>query len=204
MYAAIAHAIMVGKYDLLAAEQSWDGGNYIVQNFEGVKIVIAFQPDRYICAIQNNNNAKGQCINNNAITNCYAGTDMAIKRLAEEEILPYMLINYDGAEIPFVSSSFWGNDGYNYSNQNEEYILNDAEGLINSFLSDAETSKLYWKEYYDMSKEQQELVEEIYQRRLAEKGIMHLNDSEKNKLHEWFESVTECVESFREMLIMYE
>lgn len=41
--ASIAHAIMVGKYDLLASEQSWDGMNYNFQNREGIRGVFSFE-----------------------------------------------------------------------------------------------------------------------------------------------------------------
>ena len=52
--ASIVHAIMVGKYNLLASEQSWDGANYNFQNMEGVRGVISFTEGEYICVIQNN------------------------------------------------------------------------------------------------------------------------------------------------------
>ena len=48
MMASVAYAIMVGKYDLLSAEQSWDGLNYNFQNMGGVRGVISFTDDRYI------------------------------------------------------------------------------------------------------------------------------------------------------------
>ena len=35
--ASIAHAVMVGEYGLLSAEQSWDGSNYNFQNMEGIR-----------------------------------------------------------------------------------------------------------------------------------------------------------------------
>ena len=49
MMASVAHAIMVGKYDLLSAEQSWDGLNYNFKNMGGIRGVISFTDDRYIC-----------------------------------------------------------------------------------------------------------------------------------------------------------
>ena len=98
--ASIAHAIMVGKYDLLASEQSWDGNNYNFQNMEGVRGVISFSEDCYVCVIQNDANYYGyrEC----CVSELFYGADETIVKLADEA-LQYMLIEYQGNSVPFIS-----------------------------------------------------------------------------------------------------
>lgn len=53
LYASIAHAVMTGKYPLLSDEIAWDGKNYLFQNMQGVRGVIAFYESGFVCSILN-------------------------------------------------------------------------------------------------------------------------------------------------------
>ena len=130
--ASVAHAIMVGKYNLLVSEQSWDGINYNFQNMEGVRGVISFAEGEYICVIQNNEKCDESIEQH--VSEILSGANTKITNLAKEEALQYMLVNYNGKSVPFVTSAFWGSGDTNYSNQSEEQLIKSSEKIIMPFL----------------------------------------------------------------------
>ena len=195
--ASVAHAIMVGKYNLLASEQSWDGANYNFQNMEGVRGVISFTEGEYICVTQNNEECD-EDIEQHA-SELLRGANAKIMKLAKEEALQYMLINYKGKDVPFITSAFWGSGDTNYSNQSEEQLIKISEKTIMPFLYSEDDAKKYWKNYYEMTDEQIELAENIYKRRINVSGRLNLSINEVNKLKEWFDDIDECIESFQEL-----
>jgi len=67
------------------------------------------------------------------------------------------------------------------------------------FLYSEDDAKKYWKNYYEMTDEQIELAEDIYQRRISVSGRVNLSINEVNKLKEWFDDIDECIESFQEL-----
>ena len=80
--ASVTHAIMVGKYNLLASEQSWDGVNYNFQNMEGVRGVISFIEGDYICVTQNNDENEDDI--EQRVLELLRGANAKILKLAEE------------------------------------------------------------------------------------------------------------------------
>ena len=197
--ASVAHAIMVGKYNLLSAEQSWDGLNYNFQNMEGVRGVISFAEGEYICVIQNS--TEYETFTDQHVSEILKGARERIIELANEEALQYMLVNRNGKTVPFISSAFWRCEGVNYSNQLEEQVIKISDKAIMPFLYNENDARRYWKNYYEMTEEQIELAEEIYKRRIDIGGKLNLTINEINKLKEWFGDIDECIESFQELEI---
>lgn len=197
--ASIAHAIMVGKYDLLSAEQSWQGSNYTFQNMEGVRGVISFSENYYVCVVQNSVSYNRYAANK--ISELFHGAEKNIIELAEDEALQYMLVNYNGNNIPFISAVFWGINDNNFSNQSEKEIIKLSEKIILPFLYSEEDAKKYWGNYYEMNEAQYKMMEDIYDRRIILDGRINLTRDEKNRLLEWFDNIEECIESFKELNI---
>jgi hypothetical protein len=197
--ASVAHAVMAGEYGFLSAGQSWDASNYNFQDMEGVRGVISFAEDKYICVIQNNNIYEPYT--DQHVSEILNGADAKIIDLANKEALQYMLIEHNGKTVPFISAAFWGSEGMNYSAQSEEQILRISENIIMPFLYSENDAKMYWKDYYEMTKEQTRLTEEIFNRRINTDGKLVLAVDEINKLKEWFGDIGECIESFQELEI---
>jgi len=197
--ASVVHAIMVGKYNLLASEQSWDGINYNFQNMEGVRGVISFSEGEYICAIQNDEEYEEDI--EQQVAEILKGASAEILDLAQEEALQYMMVDYKGKYVPFITSAFWGDGDINYSNQSEEQLIKKSEKIIMPFLYSEDDAKKYWKNYYEMTDEQIGLAEDIYKRRISLSGKLNLSKDEANKLKEWFGDIDECIESFQELNI---
>lgn len=195
--ASVAHAIMVGEYNLLASEQSWDGDNYNFQNLEGIRGVISFAESEYICVIQNNKEYDEYT--DSHVSEILRGANTKIMNLAKEEALQYMLVNYKGKDVPFITTAFWGSGNNNYSNQSEEQLIKTSEKTIMPFLYSNDDAKKYWKNYYEMTDEQIKMTENICKRRISIRGRLNLTIDEANKLKQWFGDISECIESFQEL-----
>ena len=195
---SIAHAIMVGNYDLLSSEQSWDGFNYNFQNMEGTRGIISFGKEVYVCLVQNNVEYKKY--NEYYISELFDGIEETTFALVKEA-LQYMLVDYNGYVVPVISTAFWGNRNSNFSNQSEEEIIKLSEEVIVPFLYNENDAKKYWKNYYEMTNEQVRMMEEIYSRRINLKGNLKLTSYERAKLEEWSDNIDECIESFKELHI---
>lgn len=198
--ASIAHAIMVGRYSLLAGEQSWDGYNYNFQNMEGIRGVISFCEGIYVCVTQNN--VEYAEYNEFHISKLFCGAEEKMIKLAKDEALQYMLVDYNGNSIPFISTAFWGDRNKNFSNQSETELIEISQKLIMPFLYSESDAKKFWRDYYEMSAEQYKMMEDIFERRTKTKGILNLTLNEKTELEKWFGDISECVESFEELKIM--
>ena len=164
---------------------------------EGIRGVISFAEGEYICAIQNNEECDESIEQH--VPEILSGANAKIMNLAKEEALQYMLVNYNGKSVPFITSAFWGSGDTNYSNQSEEQLIKSSEKTIMPFLYSEDDAKKYWKNYYEMTDEQIELAEDIYQRRISVSGRLNLSINEVNKLKEWFDDIDECIESFQEL-----
>lgn len=196
---SIAHAIMVGKYNLLASEQSWDGRNYNFQNMEGIRGVISFDEKFYVCVTQNSIDYARY--NEHRISELFYGAEEKIVKLAKDEALQYMLADYNGNSMPFISTAFWGDSNTNFSNQSETELIELSEKMIMPYLYSEKDAKKYWRNYYEMSDEQSKMMQIVYERRTKLKGRLNLTVDEKNKLEEWFDNIDECIESFKELNI---
>lgn len=195
---SVIHAIMVGgEYGVFPAEQSWERKNYSFQNLAGVRGTISFADDRYICVIQNN--TMYETYTNQYMLELLHGAEEKTIDLANKEALQYVLDEFNGEVIPFVSAAFWGNKDINYSNLSEDQIVKISDEAILPLLYSEDDTKEFWKESYEMTNEQMKLAEEIYKRRLGIKGKIILQPNEISKLKEWFGNIDECVESFQEL-----
>lgn len=200
--ASIAHAIMVGEYDLLSAEQSWDGSDYLFQNMEGVRGVISFKDDYFVCVIQN---CKEYISNEKEIVDkLLNGADRYIQELAKNNALQYLLTDDENPPQPSASAIFWGTGNMIFSEYHEQQVIEISDNIILSYLYNESDAIKYWSDYYEMTMEQYELMLEIYRRKVWIKGQLILESSIKNKLFLWFgDNAAECISSFKEMNILF-
>lgn len=70
------------------------------------------------------------------------------------------------------------------------------------FLYNEEDAKKCWKNYYEMSDAQVKLMEDIYIKRISKNGRIELTKNEKDKFLDWFDDISECIESFAELNII--
>lgn len=198
---SIAHAIMVGEYDLLSAAQSWDGQNYNFMDFEGVRGTISFAENQYVCVIQNVENwMTGE---KEIFSKLLNGAAQEICDLAKNEALLYLLVEGNGGNVPAATVAFWGDAQNTYSNMGEKNILSNSHQSIEPFICSEEEAREYWIADYEMKPEQVALMEEIYAQKIHADSKLILDHSIKEKLISWFDDIDECIDSFSEMDIYF-
>lgn len=177
VYASIAHSIMVGKYTLLSSEISWDDKNYLFQNMEGIKGVISFIDNKFVCGIQDEENSiQGE---KNIEKNLLYDAEIEIIKIAKEEIFPYLLMETNDENIPAITTIFWEENGIICSDLNEKDIMHKSNNILLPYLYDENDMKKFWRDYYDMNQEQEDFIDELYE--LKKKARTFTLDNEKKK-----------------------
>ena len=202
MLSLIAHAIMVGAYPELAHEHSWNEKTYSFQDSIGGRGAISFQSDYFICVIQNKIKHSGYSIDN--VEFLISGAEKKYLDLASSEALQYVLDDINGVNLPFISAVFWGDNANIYSNQTEKEIVLNATEMLAPLISDYSHSIYLWSKYYNMSVEQIEMLELIYNLRLSNVGQIQLSNNMLHILLKWFGEIDQCIESFNEIMISFD
>ncbi|AEB75047.1 hypothetical protein [Clostridium botulinum] len=165
--ASIAHAIMVSHYREIANEHSWDGINYSIQDSEGTRGTITFNNDCYVGVFRNDRSERLNKIEISKIHSEYfIGAPNSIKQLADKEALQYVLQNINNEIIPLITTAIWGNNKQGFSNDSLEDFMDNGGFLIENQMMNTEDSIREWKEYYDMTEAQCNLLKNIYNRKI--------------------------------------
>ena len=180
LYASIVHAVMIGKYNMLSDEIAWDGNNYLFQNMSGVKGVIAFSDDAFACGIQK---ADGPFLDIDA---CTDSASEKVKKMAYEEVYPYLLLENDnGEDVVSVSSFFHGDDKDIISCSSEPVFMSNCDNIFLPYLYGFDDMRSYWNDYYESTDEQRQLIDTLYHKKV-EKGERLLDEELEIKLRGWF------------------
>jgi hypothetical protein len=129
-----------------------------------------------------------------------------INQLAVNETLQYLLDEIDGNTLPVITTAFWGgNDGI-YSKDNFEEFIKNAGFLIENQAKDIETAIIEWKEYYEMSDSQMNLLRSIFERKISNpNGEIILSEREIRMIEsDYEEGMHESRISFEELGIKWE
>ena len=120
-----------------------------------------------------------------------------------EEIFPYLLVENDGEGIPAISAIFWGEEKI-YSDMSEKEFMNISDNILLPYLYEEKDMKKYWRDYYEMNKEHEQIVEEIYLKKMSN-GSFLLDIVQKEKLKKWFgENIAFCEQSLEEIGVMFD
>ena len=195
MFAAIIHAVLVGEYPELNHEHSWDGFNYSMNNSQGCRATITFHPQCVIAVFQDS-----QKINLSKNVYDYINNMPAdILKIAEEETLQYVLVDFNGETRPVITAAFWGTWDELFSNQAWPDILEDGGYIIENQILSHQNSLIQWDNYYGLDDGQMNLVESLFERKIFNTEIeIYLDAEEIKNLHG---EIEECVESLQELNI---
>lgn len=201
IYASICHAVMVGKYTLLSDEISWDGTNFLFQDMEGIRGVMSFSNNIFLCGIQNEKNyLKGE---NNIESILLKDAGLDVISGIREEVFPYLLVESDEGDIPAISAVFWGEEKI-YSNMSEKEFMYKSDNILLPYFYEERDMKKCWRDYYEMNKEQEQIVDELYLKKMANSSFL-LNTVQKEKLNKWFgEKRVYCERSLGEIGIIFD
>lgn len=205
--ASTVHAVMNGRFEEFAGEQSWDGMNYSFQNFEGIRGTISFCDERFVCAVRND---KNYIAGEDEILNFFfRNADKKTLDIAADITLQYLLTDEKGNDVPAVSVAFWGNKETIFSNQQENEINEKSEGILLPIFYEETDALKYWKEYNDLNDESDNdkigFIMEIYNKRINTGDRIVLDKLMKDKLVFWFgDNIDECIISFEELNVFFE
>lgn len=163
--ASIAHAIMVAHYPDLSNEHSWDGINYNVQDNEGSRGTITFHQENFVAAFRNDNS--NRFITGSLLNEYFHGVSKEIVKLANDETLQYLLDKVDGKIVPVISTAIWEVDNKLFSRDTFDEMIRCGGFLLEKQASDFNFAINTWKEYYDMSQHQIELLKSLFNRKIA-------------------------------------
>lgn len=201
--ASIAHAIMVAHYPDISHEHSWDGFNYSVQDSSGTRGTITFHPQFLVGAFRNEHSQRVFEYKN--ANEYFIDAPEKSKVVASEEALLYLLDEIDGKSVPVITTAFWENLGEVYSQDKYEDFIENGGFLIERQTDNIEKAINEWKEEYDMSNIQIDLLKSIFKRKIENpnKEIV-LNEKEIKMIEsEDEEGLSESRISFEELAITW-
>ncbi|MFR5868887.1 MAG: hypothetical protein ACLUFF_01220 [Acutalibacteraceae bacterium] len=168
LLACIAHAIVVVQDPEFSYEHSWDGMSYstIVGAQRGT--VTFYQDGSCIAAFRNE---RSERLDNFVRAESYFQDAPApIYQMANEEVLQYLLDDTEEGIKPLITTAFWGKDEM-FSNDSYEEMMDNGGDLLTYQVMDLEDACDGWKEFYDMTEEQIELLKELYWQRIEQLDV---------------------------------
>lgn len=202
--ASIAHAIMVAHYPDFANEHSWDGINYSIQDTEGARGTITFHPQYCIAAFRDDNSERANIVRK--ASEYFKGASQEVLAIAESEALQYLLDSVDGKTLPIITSAFWEEGHRFYSSDKYDDMYKHGGFLLSRQTMELKDSVEAWKEYYDMTDEQCELLQSLYNRKILNPTqIIFLTKEEICMIGtNDVEGIKESKTSFYEMSILFQ
>lgn len=202
--ASVAHAIMVAHYPELSYEHSWDDDNYNFVDDSGGRGTITFKDNYFVAAFRNDNFTRTDIP---TAIDFFTGAPKDIIELAKNETLEYLLEeDEDGTISPFITTAIWGDNDTITSNENIVRIVQSGGYLLEKQLMESDAAIEAWRDYYEMTPEQVELLKSIYIRKVNKPhGNITLTKSEIKLIGtESPEGLSESVTSFEEIGIYWE
>ncbi|WP_242311080.1 hypothetical protein [Bacillus cereus group sp. BfR-BA-01331] len=201
---SIADAIFVAHAPDFSHESSWDEFNYSMQYSQGGQGTITFHPNYTIVCIQDVNSERiDEWID---AVNYFEGAPSEVLEIAKEEALQYVLEEVEGETVPFITTAFWIDDNGAYSIDSFEEMEEHGGFLLEIPLLDTESAMERLEEEYELTEEQLELLQVVYERKIQnpnkeiklskEEVAMIGTDDE--------EGLEVCKDSFEEMNITWE
>ncbi|PGA90947.1 hypothetical protein [Bacillus toyonensis] len=164
MTRSIADAINVARYPDFSHESSWDGFNYSMQDSQGEQGTITFHPNYTIVCLQDVNSERiDEWID---AENYFEGAPSAVIDIAKEEAFQYVLEEVQGETVPFITTAFWIEKSGAYSNDSFEEMEEHGGFLLEIPLLDTESAIDRLEEEYELTAEQIELLQFVYERKI--------------------------------------
>ncbi|KEZ47962.1 hypothetical protein [Metabacillus indicus] len=199
LLSSIAHAIMVSEYPDSSYEQSWDAGNYNIQDAEGNRGTISFNDKMVIGAFH-------------ALEYEEESLDLlkevpkSILEYAEKETFQHLLDEDEVGVKPFVTSIFWSEYGDSfYSLLPEIEVIERGAFLIETQLKDIKSAKKHLIEYYNMNHNQAKLLELLFEKKVKNPSSEIVLTDQEIKLmgNAEVEGIIESKEFLREIGIVW-
>ncbi len=208
--ASVGHAVYVCRAPDFAAENSWDGQNYNVQDSQGSRGTISFHRDGVVGAFFMADCDRDPFRGGVLIPprDLLEGAPKSLRDLAESEAFQYLLQEYDGETRPIVTAAFWGesNTGPLCSIETWPETLEHGACLVELVMLGPQAAMEERIKEYRFSKSEVELIWTVFGRRMAEgANPIDLTPSERDTLRS--NAISDvawdaCRESFAEIDIL--
>lgn len=200
---SIAHAINVAHCPDFSHESSWDGFNYSMQDTQGGRGTITFHPDYTIVCLQDVNGERiDEWID---ATNYFEGAPSEVIDIAKEEALQYVLEEVEGETVPFITAAFWIEESGAYSIDSFEEMEEHGGFLLEIPLLDLQSAIERLEEEYELTEEQIELLQLVYERKIKNPNEEIMLSKEEVAMigTDDDEGLEVCKDSFEEMNITW-
>ncbi|HDR4561207.1 hypothetical protein [Bacillus cereus] len=200
---SIAHAINVAHCPDFSHESSWDGFNYSMQDTQGGRGTITFHPDYTIVCLQDVNSERiDEWID---ATNYFEGAPSEVIDIAKEEALQYVLEEVEGETVPFITAAFWIEESGAYSIDSFEEMEEHGGFLLEIPLLDLQSAIERLEEEYELTEEQIELLQLVYERKIKNPNEEIMLSKEEVAMigTDDDEGLEVCKDSFEEMNITW-
>jgi hypothetical protein len=204
--ASIAHAIMVAHFPLISNEHSWDGLNYNICDNAGTRGTVSFSNNCCTAAFRNDNSSRFNLENNRQAIAYFQNAPPNIIELAKTETLQYLLLNVGGQVLPVITTAFWGKKNELFTVDSYNDFLQYGGKLLRIQTLDSKKAISTWKKYYGMTRQQVDLMESIYVRKIEDPLIPIFLTQEEIEMIGTREpyGLEESITSFQEMGIYWE
>ncbi|WP_230873933.1 hypothetical protein MKX50_13905 [Paenibacillus sp. FSL W8-0186] len=194
---------MVAHYPELAYEHSWDGDNYSVIDGSGGRGTITFKANYIVGAFRNENYTRTDIP---TALDFFTGAPKDVFELAINETLEYLLDeDEDGTISPSITTAFWGDNDSITSVDNIVRMIQCGAYLLERQFMEIEYAIESWREYYDMTQDQVNLLKSLYERKVNKPyGKITLSKDEIEIIGaESPEGMSESMTSFEEIRVYW-
>ncbi|MEO3943972.1 hypothetical protein [Gorillibacterium sp. CAU 1737] len=199
MLASIAHAIMVAQYPELDYEHSWDGETYNTMDGSGGRGTITFKGKYVVGAFRNNNLTRTEIP---SAIDFFKDAPKEVLELAKNETLQYLLVeDEDATATPSITTAFWGDRDAITSVDNIVKLVQCGGYLVERQLMKSDSAIEAWRDYYEMTSEQVDLLKSIYDRKMKnpDESIVLTKREIEIIGAENSDGLSECMTSFEEI-----
>ena len=184
--ATLAHAIFTARSPELANEQSWDGPNYNLQDSQGAIGTVTFDDRATVGAFFDAHSARNPLSSDVHYEHSTLLAEMpaGVKSLADRETLQYLLQEYEGTKVPLITSVFWSDGDELVAPEPWQDAFANGAHLIQTQLRPTDEAIEVWRDHYELSTRQVELLRSLVATVSASEGILVMSEDEKAALLE--------------------
>ncbi len=174
-----------------------------MQDSQGGRGIITFHPDYTIVCLQDVNSERiDEWID---AENYFEGAPSEVIDIAKEEALQYVLEEVEGETVPFITAAFWIEDSGAYSIDSFEEMEAHGGFLLEIPLLDLQSAIERLEEEYELTEEQIELLQLVYERKIKNPNEEIMLSKEEVAMigTDDSEGLEVCKDSFEEMNITW-
>lgn len=210
LLAAIAHAIAVSRYPGMSNSHAWDGVAYSVQDGMGGRGTAYFQlgenglPTRCAGACFTLHTERKREGGNPPDPLTYFQQAPQEQRDLAERCFDYLLEDFEGRALPWVTSGFWSVDEQIISQDSFAEFLKHGGDLFEAELLTQNEALARWRERFALSQEEEDMALDLHRQKVvAPLSWVTLTSDQLAIIERNHAGIDEAWESFAEVNIRF-